>query len=315
MASVSANGLIGDSLDNDWSRLVDVVSFAARSDYQEYLNEYHESCAERWRAGQQLAALCRNHGCLPGWCSLCEKPDCFRFNAEPGSVPNLREELSCACGLNARVRFALHLLKGMRSEASRPDIYITEQLSFAYLWLKKRFSRVIGSEYFSKEQQRELTRRLHDLGLGDDQLRFEDVTRLSMDDASLDVVLSFDVLEHVPDYRAALGEFARCLRPEGVLILTVPFLSNADDTVVRARVGADGRIEHLLEPEYHGDTINSQGVLAYYNFGWDFLEQVREAGFETAAWCIPWSLGLGMPGDLWTLIAIRSESSLSPATD
>ncbi|WP_417910155.1 class I SAM-dependent methyltransferase [Candidatus Electronema sp. PJ] len=41
-------------------------------------------------------------------------------------------------------------------------------------------------------------------------------------DGSFDTVLAFDVLEHVPNYIAALVEIRRILSPQGVAILTVP---------------------------------------------------------------------------------------------
>lgn len=39
---------------------------------------------------------------------------------------------------------------------------------------------------------------------------------------SLDVVLALDLLEHLPDDAAAVREFARVLRPGGLLLVTVP---------------------------------------------------------------------------------------------
>jgi SAM-dependent methyltransferase len=42
-------------------------------------------------------------------------------------------------------------------------------------------------------------------------------------DASVNVVLSTETLEHVLDTRRFLGEAARCLAPGGTLLLTVPF--------------------------------------------------------------------------------------------
>ena len=42
-------------------------------------------------------------------------------------------------------------------------------------------------------------------------------------DRSVDVILSTETLEHVPDSATFLSEAARCLRPGGRLILTVPF--------------------------------------------------------------------------------------------
>jgi SAM-dependent methyltransferase len=43
--------------------------------------------------------------------------------------------------------------------------------------------------------------------------------------AQYDALLASELLEHLPCPEAALSEFARVMRPGGVLILTVPFLS------------------------------------------------------------------------------------------
>ena len=47
--------------------------------------------------------------------------------------------------------------------------------------------------------------------------------RLPFDDASFDTVLSNQVAEHVPDPDAFFAELVRVLRPDGRLIVTVPF--------------------------------------------------------------------------------------------
>jgi len=46
--------------------------------------------------------------------------------------------------------------------------------------------------------------------------------RLPFRDASFDKVLASEVIEHVPDDRAALGEIARVMKPGGTLALSVP---------------------------------------------------------------------------------------------
>jgi SAM-dependent methyltransferase len=49
--------------------------------------------------------------------------------------------------------------------------------------------------------------------------------RLPFRDQSIDTLLALEVLEHVPDPNLLLAEFARVLKPDGTLLLTVPFLA------------------------------------------------------------------------------------------
>lgn len=49
-----------------------------------------------------------------------------------------------------------------------------------------------------------------------------DGARLPIASTSIDVILSYEVLEHVPDESAALHELHRVLRPQGRLIISVP---------------------------------------------------------------------------------------------
>lgn len=49
-----------------------------------------------------------------------------------------------------------------------------------------------------------------------------DVRRLPFPDAAFDVVVAAEVLEHVPEDRAALAELSRVLRPGGSVAVTVP---------------------------------------------------------------------------------------------
>src|SRR6266571_3855056 len=54
-----------------------------------------------------------------------------------------------------------------------------------------------------------------------------DITSIPVPDASFDVVLCTEVLEHVPEPIAAIREIARILRPGGTLLLTAPQRSGA----------------------------------------------------------------------------------------
>ncbi|MCZ8062314.1 class I SAM-dependent methyltransferase [Silanimonas sp.] len=60
---------------------------------------------------------------------------------------------------------------------------------------------------------------------GGPRLRFEqgDVLRLEgIADASLDLVVSFETLEHVDEHDALLAAFKRVLKPEGLLVISTP---------------------------------------------------------------------------------------------
>ena len=55
----------------------------------------------------------------------------------------------------------------------------------------------------------------------DENLRFfeADVTKLPFADSEFDMVLSFDVLHHIPNWDKALNKISRVLRPEGYYVL------------------------------------------------------------------------------------------------
>jgi SAM-dependent methyltransferase len=98
-----------------------------------------------------------------------------------------------------------------------------------------------------------------------DGAQCEDITRMTFADESVDVLISSDVLEHVPDVAAALRESYRVLRPGGVHLFTVP---TVDKTVKRAEI-VGGDIRLLVPPEYHSDPLNPQGIIAFWTFGMD----------------------------------------------
>ncbi|NCO18490.1 MAG: class I SAM-dependent methyltransferase [Gammaproteobacteria bacterium] len=277
--------------------------FASKAEYDQCLREREALFEARWLWGQRLREATGNCGLQPGWCALCEKPTRFSYRVDPDGPIDLREELACEhCGLSARVRVVMQLLRAFATDA-KSAVYATEQATLAFRWLSGAYPDSIGSEYFEDEARSRLEAHLETLFGESRVLRFEDATRLGLDDASIDAVLSCDVLEHIPDHHAALREFARVLKPGGHLVLTVPFLDADENSILRARIGPGGRIEHLVEPEFHGDPVSPEGVLAFHSFGWDLLAAVRSAGFWSAHWCLPWDPAQGIFSGLWVLHA------------
>ena len=102
---------------------------------------------------------------------------------------------------------------------------------------------------------------------------------MSFETESQHLVLSFEVLEHIPNYQLAVKEAHRILRNGGALILTAPFVEANVKNIQRAIVTDKGNIVQFEEPEYHGDPVSSDGILCFYHFGWELLDDFRAAGF------------------------------------
>lgn len=213
-------------------------------------------------------------GPLPGYCIVCDQQVLFEVNRpSDGSPVNWRETLKCPqCGMINRWRGCLHLFEEICGPKGDSRVYLTEALTPIAGHLKTRYPGLTSSEYLAGVETGTVVQ------LHGKSIRNEDVTRLTFADQSFDTVLCFDVLEHVPDYRAAISEFHRVLDWGGHLILTAPF-SFQQETVVRAILEPDGEVKHLVEPCYHGDPLSDEGVLAYYDFGMELLDELKAAGF------------------------------------
>ncbi|WZP00684.1 methyltransferase domain-containing protein [Isosphaeraceae bacterium EP7] len=109
-------------------------------------------------------------------------------------------------------------------------------------------------------------------------VRHEDLAALSYQDASFDLVLTSETLEHVPDLPRALAEIRRILTPEGRHVFTIPVLPSTPSTFARARLGPDGSFLPLAPFIAHpgGD----RGYPVFTEFGADLPDLMRAAGFD-----------------------------------
>jgi SAM-dependent methyltransferase len=158
----------------------------------------------------------------------------------------------------------------------KTKVFITEAITPLYDLIRERYPETTGSEFSQTAARGEV------ISAGGRKVLMQDVTRLTFPADHFDCILSFDVLEHVPDYKAALREFARVLRKGGNLLLSVPFTFELK-TAVRATVKEDGSVRHVLPPEYHGDPMSNAGVLCYQTF-MDLLRIWKIRGSMVATW-------------------------------
>jgi SAM-dependent methyltransferase len=261
------------------------------------------TAAESLRATEAALAPCTvadAEGATSGHCDACG--DASRFVWHPGTP--VRENLPCLrCGCIGRQRAVAGILLAGLPAPARARVYATEQASVFHLALRRRVARLRGSEFAPWRLRLRLSAWLWRRGVPA-WIPRGDVTDLRFDTASLDGVVSQDVLEHVEDYRAALRGIARVLRPGAPFVFSVPWYEARAGNVQIASTAADGRVVHAGEPEFHGDPVGG-GVLCFHHFGWALLEDLRSAGFADAVACRVQDPGHGLPSPLWVLRATR----------
>jgi SAM-dependent methyltransferase len=117
--------------------------------------------------------------------------------------------------------------------------------------------------------------------LDDGRVHNVDLQDMQFADASLDIVVSSDVLEHVRDITRAHREIFRCLRSGGCHIFTVPFDEAAASTRTLVDTTTPDDI-YLDLPQIHGDRLTG-GIIAYRINGMEMLDELRGLGYQVAA--------------------------------
>jgi len=216
---------------------------------------------------------------------------------------NFRESFVDSLGMNARQR-QLFLAVQSRLGTGRQSALLLEHRTALHDQLNKTGLSVTSSHYVEDR----------------DDPHFQDMQSLTYADNSFDFVIHSDVLEHVPDYRTAVKECLRVLKPGGMLIYTAPFFPIAQ-SILRAEHATDGSLIRHFPDEIHGDNLTG-GILAYHNFGWDLVETHRADGFMSAyvEVCLSPKLGLyssncpiwtdtesGQPGNMLPLVLIAQK--------
>ena len=291
----AANAMAGSSGLMEIPAPLLITRIRSQSEFQKHRAQTNAELAARQEADRELTQTFPSFT-TSGFCFVCQKRAQFlsswelAFDVGGHLEMNWREHMQCPrCRLNNRMRASIHLLMDVIAPTSESRIYATEQSSPLYVYLRKRFPFLQGSEF------------VQDAALmgenKSNKLRHEDLTQLSFPTHSFDIIVSFDVLEHIPDYRSAFAECSRTLKPTGKMLFSVPFDANSGCNQIRAQLRKDGTIEYLLPPEYHDDPRNPEGCLCFQHFGWEMLEEMKQAGFSSV-WALSYySREYGYLGD------------------
>ncbi len=214
----------------------------------------------------------------------------YAYETTPGGdlVPNWREHVAGPGIYCNRIRGFVHLFFQEFQPKFDSKIWMTEQATDLYRWMKTRFPETVGSEFLGDP---------HLPGEQVGELRNENVEEPSWESDSFDYILSLDVFEHVAYYEKALAEMYRCLAPGGYFVFAIP--TNGFDQYeheIRAVMHDDGTIEHFTEPEYHGNPVDEDGALCFRYYGWKLLDEMKAVGFQNPFALEYWSDSFGYLG-------------------
>lgn len=215
-------------------------------------------------------------GSKRGRCVLCGKPTLYFLIDAPETI---RNHATCVrCGSSSRHRhlalcvireFAGRGIRGLSDFRMHGDIRILNASSGSPVAKALgETPNVICSEYFDGAKP----------GQAVGGVRNEDLQNLTFADASLDLILTEDVFEHLPDADRGFREVHRVLKPGGLHVFTIPYrFDRRTENLFDMR---DGK-PVLREPiEYHGDPKRGQ-IPAFTRFGTDLPDRLEAMGFAT----------------------------------
>lgn len=210
-----------------------------------------------------------------GYCSVCSKRTIFFIN---GSLETIRNHAPCLyCRSCSRYRhMAKTILETYRERGietladfkNHPDIVVFNTISTGPIVKRMgKGANIICSEYFDDTESGQIK----------NGVLCQDLQKLTLMDDSIDLVISEDVFEHIPDYRAAFGEVYRVLKNGGHHIFSIPFyFGEKTRDLFEVKNGKRVLFETV---EYHGDPVRGL-IPCYTRFGYDVLDFIRQIGFE-----------------------------------
>lgn len=179
----------------------------------------------------------------PHWCPACQQP----VTAFGPGGPRARANAKCPhCGALERHRFLARVLDQHGPLLGTSDVIldIAPQPQVAALLRQLSGPAYVATDLFSHLAIDVRT----------------DLTHMPLPDGSVDAVVCYHVLEHIPDDVAAMRELARILKPGGVLFLQVPWRPGVPtdedpDAPVEERLRRFGQDDHV---RYYGSDLEDR---------------------------------------------------------
>lgn len=202
-----------------------------------------------------------------GYCPICEQNTHFC-----ATDPWLRGSLKCSScpgGSVPRERALALILRELRPNWRAERIHESSPgdrgLSIV---LKRDAPYYIGSHFYPDRP----------LGTMVGEWRVENLEAQTFADASFDIVITQDVMEHVFNPERVFSEVHRTLQENGLFLSTFPIQrSLVVATTTRAKL-IDGEVVNLMPPEYHGNPIDASGSLVTVDYGYDIHERISTWG-------------------------------------
>lgn len=145
-----------------------------------------------------------------------------------------------------------------RLDGMCPSCRCRERHRLFRLWLdrEKRIDATksvlhFAPEYFLRSHIKALSGRYVTADLMDEKVDLKlDIEKLDLPDASFDVIIAHQILEHV-DHVKALAECFRCLVPGGLMIATTPIIESWEKTYVNPEIqDKRGRFLHFGQHDH-----------------------------------------------------------------
>jgi hypothetical protein len=201
---------------------------------------------------------------VDGFCPICDGPAHFRAES-----PWLRDFFRCqGCGSIPRERAFMATIEMFYPQWRMLTVHESSPSQIgASLRLKRECCNYTAS-FYDPSVPLGATHPEHGY-------RCENLESLTFSDASIDLVLTQDVFEHIFYPDLAIKEIERVLKPGGAYIMTVPIVMKSAPSERRASVDLNRAVSYLKDIQYHGNPIDEKGILVTIDWGYDILDYLN----------------------------------------